>query len=85
MHASNPAREHSESEPLAQGFGRPTPDGTLWCEGVSLEEIARRFGTPTYVYSKAMIESRFDAYDLMGRLRLLFGKVSIFRRSEVSK
>lgn len=63
MHASNPAREHSESEPLAQSFGRPTPDGTLWCEGVSLEEIARRFGTPTYVYSKAMIESRFDAYD----------------------
>jgi diaminopimelate decarboxylase len=26
-------------------------DGTLRCEGVELNEIANRFGTPAYVYS----------------------------------
>jgi diaminopimelate decarboxylase len=31
-------------------------------EGVALEDIAARFGTPTYVYSRAAIESQFDAF-----------------------
>ena len=55
-------REHTESTALTQSFHR-NEQGTLFCENVALEEIAHRFGTPTYVYSKAMIESRFDAYD----------------------
>jgi diaminopimelate decarboxylase len=32
-------------------------------EGVSLEEIARKVGTPTYVYSRAGIESAYRAFD----------------------
>ncbi len=32
--------------------------GTLHCEGVSLEALARRFGTPLYVYSQRTLENR---------------------------
>jgi diaminopimelate decarboxylase len=42
------------------GFERV--DGTLACEGVALDEIAGRFGTPLYVYSWALIEGAFRAY-----------------------
>jgi diaminopimelate decarboxylase len=34
----------------------------LTCEGVALEAIADRFGTPTYVYSKRAILAAFAAY-----------------------
>jgi diaminopimelate decarboxylase len=37
--------------------------GELRLEGASLEEVARRFGTPCYVYSRAAIESAFRAFD----------------------
>lgn len=37
-------------------------DGSLWCEGVSLETLARKFGTPLYVYSKHALVSAFNAY-----------------------
>lgn len=37
-------------------------DGSLWCEGVSLETLARKFGTPLYVYSKHALVSVFNAY-----------------------
>ena len=41
--------------------------GSLWAEGVSLEHIAKQFGTPTYVYSRAHFESQFRAYaDALG-------------------
>jgi len=48
-------------------------DGGLACEGVQLAEIAARFGTPTYVYSRAAIESAFAAYTtaLRGRPSLV--------------
>ena len=36
--------------------------GSLHCEGVSLEAIAEAHGTPTYVYSRQTIESAFLAY-----------------------
>ena len=36
--------------------------GELHAEGVALSAIARRFGTPTYVYSRAHIESQYRAY-----------------------
>jgi diaminopimelate decarboxylase len=36
--------------------------GVLQCEGVPLTEIAARFATPTYVYSRAAIESAFNTY-----------------------
>ncbi|GIZ10853.1 diaminopimelate decarboxylase [Pseudomonas sp. NCCP-436] len=37
-------------------------DGELYAEGVALSALARRFGTPTYVYSRAHIEAQYRAY-----------------------
>ncbi|WP_296184580.1 diaminopimelate decarboxylase [Pseudomonas sp. UBA1879] len=37
-------------------------DGELFAEGVALSAIADRFGTPTYVYSRAHIEAQYRAY-----------------------
>src|SRR6476469_549523 len=37
-------------------------DGMLHDEQVSLDEIARRFGTPCYVYSSAAIESAYREF-----------------------
>lgn len=46
-------------------FSSPTlsrgPRG-LMLEGVALADIAARFGTPTYVYSRAALVAAFDAY-----------------------
>jgi diaminopimelate decarboxylase len=35
----------------------------LYCEGVALESLAARHGTPLYVYSSAMIRARLNAFD----------------------
>ena len=47
--------------------------GVLHAEQVSLEEIARRFGTPCYVYSRAAIERAFREFtdELTGRPALV--------------
>ena len=47
--------------------------GALCAEDVSLEEIARRFGTPCYVYSRAVIEANFERFSnaLAGRKSLI--------------
>ena len=37
-------------------------DGRLFLEDVALDELAERFGTPLYVYSRAALESAFQAY-----------------------
>ena len=37
--------------------------GQLFAEGVALAEIAQRFGTPCYVYSRAALERRYRAFD----------------------
>ncbi|KPA89639.1 MULTISPECIES: diaminopimelate decarboxylase [Pseudomonas] len=37
-------------------------DGELFAEGAALSAIAERFGTPTYVYSRAHIEAQYHAY-----------------------
>ena len=37
-------------------------DGVLHAEQVSLDEIARRFGTPCYVYSRAAIEAAYREF-----------------------
>ncbi|QJR16862.1 diaminopimelate decarboxylase [Usitatibacter palustris] len=37
--------------------------GELRLEGVALSEIARRFGTPCYVYSRAAIEAAYREFD----------------------
>ncbi|MDH1526034.1 diaminopimelate decarboxylase [Pseudomonas mosselii] len=36
--------------------------GELFAEGVALTAIAERFGTPTYVYSRAHIEAQYRSY-----------------------
>ena len=38
--------------------------GELALDGMKLSEVARRFGTPCYVYSRAMIESAYREFDL---------------------
>lgn len=38
-------------------------DGTLHAEQVSLFDIARQYGTPAYVYSRATIERHWHAFD----------------------
>jgi diaminopimelate decarboxylase len=47
--------------------------GVLCAEQVSLEDIARRFGTPCYVYSRAAIERAYREYadELVGRPSLV--------------
>ncbi len=48
-------------------------NGTLCAEGVPLEDIARRHGTPCYVYSRASIEGAYGEYAnaLAGRPSLI--------------
>ncbi|HVX40348.1 MAG TPA: diaminopimelate decarboxylase [Gemmatimonadaceae bacterium] len=46
---------------LKTGFTRV--DGAMYCEGVSLEQIARDVGTPVYVYSAATIRDRYELLD----------------------
>ncbi|WEM42222.1 diaminopimelate decarboxylase [Photobacterium sp. DA100] len=38
-------------------------DGQLWAEEVPLAELADRFGTPLYVYSRATLERHWHAFD----------------------
>ena len=38
-------------------------EGVLHAEGLSLHAIARRYGTPCYVYSRAGLEARWHAFD----------------------
>ncbi len=43
---------------------RARADGqTLYCEDVSLANLAEKQGTPLYVYSSAAIHERYDAFD----------------------
>jgi diaminopimelate decarboxylase len=37
--------------------------GKLYCEDVSAEQLVAEYGTPLYVYSRAVIEERFRAFD----------------------
>ncbi len=38
-------------------------DGQLWAEGVALTELAQKYGTPLYVYSRATLERHWKAFD----------------------
>src|SRR3989304_2704157 len=48
-------------------------DGALYAESVPLADIAARFGTPCYVYSRAALEAAYRAFDaaLAGREHLV--------------
>lgn len=48
-----------ESVLMTSGYTRV--DGALWCDGVPLQVIADRVGTPAYVYSASVIRDRYTA------------------------
>ncbi len=54
-------------------FYHPQRGGALYCDGVSLETLARRFGTPLYVYSAKAITNRLTLFQqaLNGRDHLI--------------
>ncbi len=80
--------------PQASSYPMPTLQmraGVLALEDVALPDIAARFGTPTYVYSRAALTAAFDAYrQALGRRRALIcyavkansnlGVLSVFAR-----
>ncbi|MDX1303935.1 diaminopimelate decarboxylase [Photobacterium sp.] len=39
------------------------PNGQLWAENIALTELAERYGTPLYVYSRATLERHWKAFD----------------------
>jgi diaminopimelate decarboxylase len=48
---------------LTTGFSRV--DGAAYCEGVSIEQVARATGTPLYVYSLATVRDRYERLERM--------------------
>ncbi|MHC1751559.1 diaminopimelate decarboxylase [Humidesulfovibrio sp.] len=38
-------------------------NGTLYAEGVSVKELAKRYGTPLYIYSSATLKRHYQAFD----------------------
>jgi diaminopimelate decarboxylase len=58
---------------ISRPFYRPQPGGELYCGRVSLESLARRFGTPLYVYSGDQIAERLAMFQqaLAGRDHLV--------------
>ncbi len=61
------------SRSLSQGMSFSYRDGALCAEGVALEDIAQRYGTPCYVYSLSAIERAYREFsdELAGRPSLL--------------
>jgi diaminopimelate decarboxylase len=59
--AAGGSKKSRNSREGGPGFNRT--DGTLSCDGVSLDAIARAVGTPAYIYSVAAIKSQFRALD----------------------
>jgi diaminopimelate decarboxylase len=59
--------------PSSRPFEDPQPGGALHCGGVSLETLARRFGTPLWVYSADQIVERLRLFQraLDGRRHLI--------------
>jgi diaminopimelate decarboxylase len=59
--------------PFSRPFHHPQPGAALQCDGVSLELLARRFGTPLYVYSAEAIAGRLRLFQqaLAGRDHLV--------------
>lgn len=47
--------------PVLNGFSEK--DHTWYAEEVALDQIAKQFGTPTYVYSKKALSDAFNAYE----------------------
>ena len=56
MHSTSTAP--STTAPL-ETFGLSRRNGALYMEGVSLADIAKQYGTPTFVYSRAALSNAF--------------------------
>lgn len=56
---SDPAKPASPPSTLDATAGFHERDGAWRCDGVSLAEVARAVGTPCYVYSAALVRSRY--------------------------
>lgn len=73
-HRSSPSRGATRRLPAGYDPVLYTPqfswrDSALYCEGVPVEQIAERGGTPAYVYSAASIAGAFRGLDrALGRL-----------------
>lgn len=50
------------SLPPVRPFHRPRPKADLQCDGVALPKLARRWGTPLYVYSAEAILARYGLF-----------------------
>ncbi len=50
------------AESSSRPFHHPKPESPLFCDGVSLEKLARNFGTPLYVYSAGQIVERLEMF-----------------------
>ncbi len=50
------------SSPFPRPFRRPRPADPLHCDGVSLPQLAKRYGTPLYVYSADAILDRLAMF-----------------------
>lgn len=61
------------SSALDDSVGFSYRDGHLHCEDLAVDDLAQRFGTPLYLYSRRSIETAFDAYAdaLRGRAALV--------------
>jgi diaminopimelate decarboxylase len=61
--SSRTSRVTGVVDPVRYTYGFSYRGSQLFCEGVALEEIAGRFGTPAYVYSRASIEQAYRRMD----------------------
>ncbi len=56
-------RRRGVTDPVQYTEGFSWKGARLYCEGVPIEEIAERIGTPTYVYSRASVENAYRRMD----------------------
>ncbi len=63
----------TQQKTSSRPFVRPQPNASLHCGRVSLESLARRYGTPLYVYSADQIAERLGLFQhaLAGREHLV--------------
>jgi diaminopimelate decarboxylase len=52
----------TDRTPSARPFSHPRPNAALHCGAVSLETLAKKFGTPLYVYSADQIVERLQMF-----------------------
>jgi diaminopimelate decarboxylase len=60
---SRNSRRHSAVDPVSFTPGFTYRGSRLYCESVPVEDVAERFGTPAYLYSRASIERAYRRMD----------------------